>query len=498
MSRTPTANESPGPRAALAEDWPARLVGIGVMVLLVLLAVGRQRALEPLSPPDLAFFHQSTWSAAHGLGFAQTALPFDGQTLTGCIHLSLVRAAWVPAYLLLPRVETLVALQAAAVGLGALLVAALARQAGLTGRLLPALLALAYAAHPMTLGLAVADVRPLIFAVPGVLLTVLGLRSGRAMLVLAGGVVVLSAREEALWLLAALLPAAGLLAWRSRRLAPLLSLGGLVAMGAALPLLAWGRLSNMAATTDHAATWAAIQAGERGLLRDPSEALFGLLSLLLCLPALRQPLLLLPGLAAWLYLATFSGLELAMAGEPGIHYLAVVQPYLWAAGAVGMWQISRPSRRWLPALSLVLLVISGALSLVRLPGLPAWGLASFVLPGEAAALHALAAPVAQDPGGLVAEPRLAPTLAGRAVLHVRGNLYADRTRLGELAPELDWALLDYDKPEARGTSAKDRGRPAEERRWWREALEGAGLEKELVRGSVERWGRPAPGAPPEP
>lgn len=465
--------------------WPARLVSLGVVVLLVLAAVGRQRALEPLSPPDLAFFHQSTWSASQGLGFAQTALPFDGQGLFQCIHLSLVRAALVPVYLVLPAVESLVAQQALAVGLGAFLVAALARAGGARGALLPALLALAYGLHPVTLGLATADLRPLVFAVPGVLLAVLGLVRGAPAQVVLGGLITASAREEAVWLLAALLPAAAWLAWRTRRLGPALALLATAALALALPLLAWGRLSNIAATTDHAATWAAIQAGRQGLLRSPEEALAGGLALLLCLPALRQPLLLLPGLCAWLYLATFSGLELAMAGQPGVHYLAVVHPFLWAACAVGAGQLAARAvpRRWPLAAGAVLLALAPVVSLWQLPRLPAWTAAALVEPEEARVLRRLAAPAAADPGGLVAEPRLAPALAGRSVLHVRGNLYADRTRLGELAPELDWALLEHDGPRAEG-------RPAEERRWWRDALEEAGLEKQAVRGGVQRWGRP--------
>lgn len=443
---------------------------------LLALAVGRQRALAPLSPPDLAFFHQSTWSATQGLGFAQTALPFDGQTLLGCIHLSLVRLLWVPVYWLAPHVETLVALQALAIGLTALLAGSVARAAGASAKLATAMVLLA-GLHPMSVGLATADVRPLVFLAPGVLLAVLGLLRDREGLVLLGALAVIAAREEAVWVLSALLPFAllrGRAGWK-----PTLALALGIALAAALPLLAWGRLSNIAATPDHAAVWAQIEAGSRGLLRDRGETVFGLLSLAMLPMALRTPFLLLPALAAWAYLATFSGLELAVTGEPGVHYLAVVHPFLLAAAAVGLGRIS-----WWPgplpvyALALASFVVSWS----ALPQGPGWLMAVASPPEDAQALHRLAAPVAASEGGVVAEPRLAPTLAGRTILHVRGNRYADRTELPGLVGELDWALLDADGRHAEG-------RPAQERGWWREALEDEGFTREAVRSGVERWAR---------
>ena len=104
-------------------------------------------------------------------------------------------------------------------------------------------------------------------------------------------------------------------------------------------------------------------------------------------------------------------------------------------------------------------------------------------PDEGArALHRLARPIVADAGGVIAEPRLAPTLAGRAVLHVRGNLYAERGALGPVVEGLDWAVLDADAPSA--TS-----RAASERRWWREALREAEFERQGVSAGHERWRR---------
>jgi uncharacterized membrane protein len=479
LSGVDLSHLSGGPRYGLTMSnahlpWRIDRLAAGAVTLgLAWLAVGRQRALEPLSPPDLAFFHQSTWSAAQGLGFAQTALPFEGQGLFDSVHLSLVRALWVPPYALLPHVETLVALQALAVGAGALLVAALARHHSLSTRL-SAALALAYGLHPMTVGLATADVRPIVFAVPALLGVVLGLERRSVGLILLGATGVIAAREEALWMLLALVP----LAVMRRHWPSIAALAAGVAGALAGPLLAWGQLTNLSASVDHARQWADIVAGTRPFLRSGAEAGFGALSLALLLPALRAPLVLLPGVAAWAYLCVFSGLGLAVAGEPGVHYLAVVHPFLWAAAAVGMGKLSARPRLATGAAGVALL---GAVATVMLmPRVAAWSAAVVSLPEDARALLAIARPVARDDGGLVAEPRLAPTLAGRAVLYVRGNHFAERADIQGLAVGLEWGLLEVEVP--------NDARPASrERKAWRRGMARAGLERQRVRNGIERW-----------
>ena len=449
---------------------------LGTTLLLVLLAVGRQRGLEPLSPPDLAFFHQSTWSAAHGEGFAQTALPFEGQGLLDCAHLSLVRALLVPFYALAPSLLTLVALQALAIGLSGFAAASLARSAGATPGV-AALAALIVAIHPLTIGLATADLRPIVFLAPGILWLLAGAARGSLLHLAMGGLLAISAREEALWVLLAAAPGALWLCPRPQRTL----IGGalllLVGISAALPLLVWGRLTQLSATTDHAAALAGIRAGHRALFRAPEELRFGILALLVALPAVRAPLLLLPAAAAWAYLAIFSSLDLAVPQHQGIHYLAVAWPLLMGAAAVGIGKLAR-GRALLLVLPLVALVGQAA----DLPMLGRWMLAAGSPPAQARRLLEIAGPVASDPGGVVAEPRLAPWLANRAVIVVRGNLYADRGALDSIAPSLDWALLEVD-----GEGAS--GRPAQERRWWRSALQEGGLERQAVRDGVERWGR---------
>ena len=117
-----------------------------------------------------------------------------------------------------------------------------------------------------------------------------------------------------------------------------------------------------------------------------------------------------------------------------------------------------------------------------------WMLAAGSPPAQARRLLEIAGPVASDPGGVVAEPRLAPWLAGRKVIAVRGNLTDDRDALDTIAPSLDWGLLEVD-----GEGAS--GRPTQKRRWWQPALREAGLEREAVRDGVERWGRSARSGP---
>ena len=90
-------------------------------------AVGRVRAVDSLSPPDLVFFAQSAASAARGEGFAQTALRFDHGGLTTSVHLSPWRLAHALAQrgLLVgpngrgaPTIETMVVRDPRAPGLG--------------------------------------------------------------------------------------------------------------------------------------------------------------------------------------------------------------------------------------------------------------------------------------------------------------------------------------------------------------------------------------------
>ncbi|RME20861.1 MAG: DUF2079 domain-containing protein, partial [Deltaproteobacteria bacterium] len=297
------------------------LLAVALGAVLVLAAVGRQVELAAIAPGDLAAFHQATFNAAHGRGFSQTALSFEGQSLRTSVHFSPVRALWVPPYRIRPGLSTLVALQGIAATVALWLTARVARAAG--GTPLTAAAAVAIVGlSPLTVGVATADLRPLAFVLPGVMAVGLGLLRPSAPALLLGGAWVAACREEAPLLLAALLPAALLLHRPHRRRLPALLLAMLCAGSVLLLVLAWGRLSTMSTNDDLAGSAVAIATGQRPLFRDATEARAGLRALAGLLPALAAPALALPGVAAWTFLAVFSVHEPAMPGQPGAHYLA--------------------------------------------------------------------------------------------------------------------------------------------------------------------------------
>lgn len=407
-------------------------------------AIGRVHALQSLSPPDLAFFHQATWSAAQGHGFSQTALEFDAGTLTGSIHLSLVRALWVPLYALLPAVETLVALQAVA------LTAALSTVA-LTlprnGRLAAVLVGL----HPLSLALADCDLRPLTFVVAPALLVVAGLMRKQAGLVALGAFGAALAREEAPLVLAALVPFA--VVRRQWRGLAVLVMGGVVA--AALPWAVWGHGRNITANSDLMGTLDQIQAGQRPWVRWPVELQFGGRALVAAWPALLAPELLVPGLLGWGFLVVFSELEPAAPGQGGLHYLSVVAPLLLGAAWVGLPRaVSRLGHRptaWLVGLGL-------------LAGLPEhidharWVGATPPPP--------IAAVRAQD-GAVLSVPEAAPLLSGRPTLRILGHFQPTEARVAAVCAEVDHAVLPSERP--------PEGPPAAEWDAWHAALPAEGL-----------------------
>ncbi len=434
-----------------------------VAALTVLAAIGRQRGFEALSPPDVAFFHQSTWSAAQGQGFAQTALEFDRGALLGSVHLSPVRLLWVPLYRLLPSLSTLVALQAAVVLLGAVIVA---RLAGASARIAAAVFLL----HPLTIGLACTDLRPLVFVVPGVLAVVLGLARGRVSAVVLGGLWTIAAREEAPFLLAALLPWA--LAQRSG-LRCVLALTGCVAAGFAAPMLAWGHLSNISINQDPVGALSAI--GDGGLPGRSGELGFGLRCLLAAPAAALAPTLLVPAAAGWALLVVLGQMEPMAPGEGGVHYLAVVHPLLLAAAAVG---VTRLPERWGR-------LRSGAVALALLGGLPElaqsarWAAIAVAGPrGEVADLERLLEPARADRGAVLADPEVAPLLAERPILRVRGHFAATPERVSAVADEVRWMV-------GRPGAARE-----EERALWDAAFAARGFQRRGEAGEWELWGAP--------
>lgn len=468
--------------------WRARLAHISALVVTLWLvpgAMGRQRLMEAISPTDLAFYHQATYNAAHGNGFFQTVLEFDGSTLLGSLHLDLLRALFVPFYWLWPSVYCLVGLQALGMALGVMLVGALVRACldspypgslaretsdgglphDLTGLWVVLLAWLGAAAtHPLTLELAAADVRPIVWMAPGVLLTVWALTRGSLLALLVGALVTLLAREEGIWLLLALVPYALVLdrglvhRLKAESVTPprqfsgealevqlllevpylrvtlLLFCASLWAMGL---MLVWGKLAQLSAVSDASTVIHGISSGTRGLFRSEAEVTFARRCLLPLLPGLLAPELLLPALLGWSVLTIFSGFEGVGPGGRGIHYLAVVYPLIFAAAAVGFGRMFRSWRRasgqaQRPRAKQTLGLLGVGMSTLVLlscvwEGRPqweryaAWWLGMFEPSGRVLQLEAHLQPVLDDPGPVLTVPRYAAMLAGRERLYVVGE-----------------------------------------------------------------------------
>jgi hypothetical protein len=453
------------------------LAGVGLLgALYVAAAVGRVRAGETLSPPDLAFFFQSCWSAAHGAGFHQTALEFDRGTLLGSIHLSPVRALQVPFCRLVPHPAGIVATQAAAVAAGA----------GVCARLLPRRETLAVAAlllvglHPLTLALATVDMRPITFLVPAGALVALGLHRERAVLVAAGAALAAAAREEAPLVLAAFLP----FAWGRRRPVQLALLAG-IGLSAALPWLAWGHGANIRTNTDPLATLEQIRTGARPVFRWHQETGFLGRALVAGIPALLAPELLLPALGGWLWILVFSELEPAAPGQGGLHYLAVVGALLLPAIAVGLGRLLR--RRASPALLVgltMLLVVGGGPELAQLLR---WATAP-----QDTEDTAIIDVLRDTPCPVLVPQHLAPAVAARPVLRIQGHFAATAERVERVAGEVVHAVILTESP---GESAA-----AAEWARWRAALDEKGLRPERSDGTWTLWSLswPGPGCPPTP
>lgn len=431
------------------------------------LAVGRLWGRSSLSPPDLAFFHQATWGAAHGLGFHQTALEFDAGTLLGSIHLSLVRAVWVPVYWLLPHVETLVVLQAAW-----LLVAGIAALSAIPAQYDRRVLVLGL--HPLWVVFATCDLRPLLFLVPAAVFAIAGLHRQRPVWVALGAIGTILAREEAVFVLAALTPFAWVRARTHRQWSAGLALAVAIGAAYALPRLVWGHGSNITANTDIWATAQAIASGQRPLFRWPVEVSFALRCAIVAWPAFRCPSLWVPGLLGWLYIAVFSELEPAAPDHGGLHYLAVVAPFVLGAAAVGLadWPSSPTARR----------NVTLGLALGLLAAIPDWTqqvrFGTGWLPSP---LQTHLAALEDTHGAVLAIPSVAPLVSGRPTLYIVGHFTPTPTRVEDVANSVTAAFLDAEPPPD--------GPPREEWHTWQNALPEGGLHVVAVEEGVQVWKR---------
>lgn len=162
---------------------------------------------------DLTFFHNLVWNVTHGHGYTQSATYHEPPGIFGETHFEpLLLLAALP-YKLVPRLETLFAVQSSLLALGAWGVYRLVRQAP-AHPLLAAGAAWVYLLWWPLWRMAMADIRPLTWALPLLLLLAAALREGRHTEAFAWGLLACMSREEVPLLVAFL--CLGTLLWRDR------------------------------------------------------------------------------------------------------------------------------------------------------------------------------------------------------------------------------------------------------------------------------------------
>ena len=181
-------------------------------VTLTRLSSWKARGLMPEWPLDLTFFHNLVWNVAHGHGYRQSATWHEPPGIFNETHFEPILLLAVPPYALIPGLDTLLAVQAGLLALGAVGVYRLARSGGANGWAAAAAGAVFLSWWPLW-RMALADVRPLTWSIPFLLLCAAALREGRQVETLLWGLLACCSREEVPLIVAGLGAAA--LVWRA-------------------------------------------------------------------------------------------------------------------------------------------------------------------------------------------------------------------------------------------------------------------------------------------
>lgn len=218
-----------------------RAAGLFVGVAVVAFGAGHTwiaalswRSLRPTWGLDLVYFHSQVWNAARGAGFTQSVHWHESQSLFGNSHFNPIVLLGVPLQWVAPGLDSLLATQCFLVALGGVGIYRIARSHGAGPRLGAGLVMMFLMQAPLW-RVTQSDVRPLVWAVPFLLLLVASLTQQRRREALAWALLACLCREEMPVIVAgiALTHAAGLTGpWRRRW-----SLGFAVG-GGALALLA--------------------------------------------------------------------------------------------------------------------------------------------------------------------------------------------------------------------------------------------------------------------
>lgn len=182
------------------------LAGAAVVFAALLTGVQRVKLLALTSewPFDLTFFHNLVWNVAQGNGYRQSASYHEPPGIFAETHFEPLLTLAAPFYWVVPRVETLFAVQSALLALGAWGVWRIARGEA-AGPWTAALAGTTWLAWWPLLRTGMADVRPLMWSAPLLILLVAALRDRRSGEALLWAVLASLSREEIPLLVLALL-----------------------------------------------------------------------------------------------------------------------------------------------------------------------------------------------------------------------------------------------------------------------------------------------------
>jgi hypothetical protein len=210
--------DGPAPIHADPPTWErasaqAVLVAAMVAFTVTLTRLSRDKALGlmPEWPLDLTFFHNLVWNTVAGHGYRQSATYHEPPGIFNETHFEPILLLATPLYAAWPGLTTLFAFQAALVALGAVGVYRLARSGG-AQPLFAAGAGLVYLTWWPVWRMAMADIRPLTWSIPFLLLCAAALREGRRTETLLWGLIACFSREEVPLIVAGL--GATALLWR--------------------------------------------------------------------------------------------------------------------------------------------------------------------------------------------------------------------------------------------------------------------------------------------
>jgi len=233
-SKTASPTGGPGSRRPFAAYTVLALAMLAFAILHTTILAWKSAGLMIEWPIDLTFFHNLVWNLSQGHGHIQSASYHEPAGFFGETHFEPILVLAVPFYWLSPRLETLFAVQSGLLALGAIGVYRLAR-AESASPLAAAVGGVIYLSWWPLWRMAMADIRPLTWSIPFLLLLVAALRETRRREAFVWALLACMCREEVTLLVMS--AALATMAWKAAPRDQRKRLAKLVIGGAALFLI---------------------------------------------------------------------------------------------------------------------------------------------------------------------------------------------------------------------------------------------------------------------